>query len=331
MYRFVIKTCLVCLAALAVACEKSPCDKCGTAQEEKASESRVKVSVKAPAVATKSQTEDEAAIGNCLLYVFDSSTGELVYSFQDEDGTFDFTAEAGSYDFVAMANVPDSHPLSRAMLAQTPLLLASDSPGHFQMHGAEDGVRILGSKELSITVSRIVSKVDYEVTLNWAHPEYAGMDFCVKGVYMTNVAGSYLIGGREVADVWYNMMFYTPSSVSNLTFRQESVIMKQSDTLSSESPLYVFPNYAEDCHDVEAWSPRCTRMVLEAVLGGETYYYPVTLPGIDPNTAFEVSLVITGPGMRHPEDCEPVPARTGYSFTVLTLSWEMGEEINTNY
>lgn len=332
MYRYLLKAmCLAAALSTVVSCEKAPCEECRKEQEGAeygGSGNRVKVSVKAPS-ATKSPAGEESAIGECILYVFDTSTGNLQYSFQDEGGVFDFTIVTGTYDFVVMANASDSQPLSKGMLLATPVLLSSSRPGHFQMYGCADAVPVLGGKELSIEVSRIVSKVDYEVTVDWRRPEYAVREFLVKGAYMTNVAGSYVIGGPEVSDVWFNMMFYAPSSASNLTFRQESVIMRQSDTLSSGRPFYVFPNCAEDCRDREVWSPRCTRFVLEASLAGETFYYPVTLPDIGPNTAFKVSLVITGPGMRHPEDTEAV--EEAFEADVRVLDWETGEEIQLNY
>lgn len=333
MYRYFLKAmCLATVfATVAASCGKVPCEECRKAQEGAeyaGSGNRVKVSVKA-SPATRSLSEDESAIGSCILYVFDTSTGNFRYSFQDERGDFDFTVTTGTYDFVVMANASDSQPLSKEMLLGAPVLLSSSRPGYFQMYGCADAVQILGGKELSIDVSRIVSKVDYDVTLDWRRTEYAAMEFLVKGAYMTNVAGSYRIGGREVADVWFNLMFYASSSVSELVSRQESVILKQSDTLSSERPFYIFPNYAGDSHDKKVWSPRCTRFVVEAALDGVTYYYPVTLPDIGPNTAFEVSLVIKGPGMKHPEDTEAI--EESFDAEVSVLNWETGEEMKFNY
>lgn len=332
MYRIFLKTlCLAVVLVSVTACEKSPCEECRKAQEGAEyfeNESRVRVSVRTPS-ATKSSTEDETVIGNSVLYVFDTLTGNLRYSFQAGGGLFDFTVVAGTYDFVVMANSPDSQPLSKEMLLETPMLLSTNRPGHFQMYGSADAVTILGGKELFIDVSRIVSKVDYDITVEWRREEYASREFLVKGAYMTNVAGSYTVGGREVAEIWYNMMFYAPSAANDLTFRQESVIMRQADTLSSEIPFYIFPNCAGDCHDKERWSPRCTRFVVEAALDGETYYYPVTLPDIGPNTAYALTLVIRGSGMKHPEDTEAI--EESFEAEVSVLNWEIGEEMKLNY
>ena len=202
MYRIFLKTlCLAVVLVSVTACEKSPCEECRKAQEGAEyfeNESRVRVSVRTPS-ATKSSTEDETVIGNSVLYVFDTLTGNLRYSFQAGGGLFDFTVVAGTYDFVVMANSPDSQPLSKEMLLETPMLLSTNRPGHFQMYGSADAVTILGGKELSIDVSRIVSKVDYDITVEWRREEYASREFLVKGAYMTNVAGSYTVGGREVA------------------------------------------------------------------------------------------------------------------------------------
>ena len=49
------------------------------------------------------------------------------------------------------------------------------------------------------------------------------------------------------------------------------------------------------------WSARYTRLVVEATLGGEVMYYPVSLPEVLPNSAYEVTLRVTRRGSPDPD------------------------------
>ena len=105
--------------------------------------------------------------------------------------------------------------------------------------------------------------------------------------------------------------------------------MSDGDAMTSVHTFYVYPNRSRDRHSKDVFTPRCSRLVVEAALAGETYYYPVTLPDIEPNTAYNVFLKVKGPGMRHPED-ENI-ATADVDVAVYVCDWETGEIIREEF
>ena len=61
-----------------------------------------------------------------------------------------------------------------------------------------------------------------------------------------------------------------------------------------------------------------TRLVVETQIGGYTYYYPVTLDSVTPNTAYTYNLTITRLGSDSPN--EPV-ADGAVSVTLTVKDW----------
>ena len=69
----------------------------------------------------------------------------------------------------------------------------------------------------------------------------------------------------------------------------------QSDNLEGSTGMYKGPEGGP-------WSIRPTRLVIEATLDGQLYYYPITLPSLEYNKSYEISnLVITRPGSDDPD------------------------------
>ena len=85
-----------------------------------------------------------------------------------------------------------------------------------------------------------------------------------------------------------------------------------------EHAFYYYPNPLPEALDSRSgtWTRRRTRLVLEAEIGGRTYYYPVTLPASQRNKTYLIEeAVIRKLGSRDPEKDEPgsveVVFRTG--------------------
>ena len=73
------------------------------------------------------------------------------------------------------------------------------------------------------------------------------------------------------------------------------------NTDSNAHHFYCYPNpYKSDTFSTD-WSPRPTRLVVEAELGGTLYYYPVSLPELKQNTQCNVTLTVVRPGATSPE------------------------------
>ena len=93
--------------------------------------------------------------------------------------------------------------------------------------------------------------------------------------------------------------------------------------------LYAYPNACADDHGREAWSARCTRLVVRARLGDRLTYYPVTLDPVLPNRHYLVDLTVAGYGVEHPEDRLSDYANVLPSVTVVP--WDDGGSLEGLY
>lgn len=101
----------------------------------------------------------------------------------------------------------------------------------------------------------------------------------------------------------------SPLSVSNGT------------TASPGLYFYCYPN-SSTTTDSYADIP-CTRLVIEGTIGNETMYYHVDLPGMLPNTSYNVDVTINNYGGL---DAETNYSKPSISFTCSVNGWEYGNE-----
>lgn len=309
MKRFLF---VIVLLVAAASCDRETCAQC----EETVTLHRVTVAVSCPAVQTKGgdspATDEENRIVRCLLYIFNPS-GTFVGRYDSADGRFDFYLPGETYDFVAVVNKTDlpQAPASRDALLAGTTTLSENVPGRFVMVGTLDGLRVSGDEALSLTVSRVVAKVSYVFRTAFTG-SLAQESFDVQDIFLANVAGETdltLSGTAPAASgIWYRRL--GPADASGAAF-------------------YACPNDVPDLHQRDGWSPRCTRFVLKAALAGRTFYYPVTLDTIRPNTHYHVDLTIAGYGLEHPEDD---PKSYGAIRAEVTVAgWEGGGDFNGDF
>jgi hypothetical protein len=87
-----------------------------------------------------------------------------------------------------------------------------------------------------------------------------------------------------------------------------SGVIAAGSSYTNEHYFYCYPNLTDTK----------TRLVVEAVVGGYTYYYPVTLDAVDANTSYDYNLTITRLGSDSPD----VPVEEGtVTFTVTVKDW----------
>ena len=77
-----------------------------------------------------------------------------------------------------------------------------------------------------------------------------------------------------------------------------------------------YPNHFPDNRGRDSWSPRPTRLVVEAMLAGRKTYYPVTLENVERNRHYAVTLTVSNFGVDHPEDLPDKYADIGFSLAV---------------
>lgn len=190
----------------------------------------------------------------------------------------------------------------------------------------EKEVTLTSSASVTIPVSRLASRISISSITNAFTLEYhKNMTFSLVSVYLINVAGdkNYLLDTDPSA--WYNKMKNT-SDLSSVLFESlNNTTLKSSASYSTTHYFYCYPNHTVADYNDGSWQPRHTRLVVEAKLGTDTYYYPVTLPEVDQNTAYDISLKITRPGSDSPDK----PVETGaVEVNVQVMDWIDGADIN---
>lgn len=320
----------VALAAVLLAgcVEKSECEKCGAYS--------VKVDLGgSPATrAHNVSPEEDAAVVDCRLYVFDSR-GSLVTSLDNASGSFEFYLEKGTYSLDAICNARGRivQPTDRSSLLSTVSALADNSPGSFQMYGCTENLKVDSDLNVTVEVRRLVAKVQGIVRTKWQSPALAALPFKVTRIFLTNVQGenNYARTGWQGDDgLWYNKRNLASSPVDSLLDSGPMErLLGDSDSLVTDLSLYPYPNRHADPSDRSNWSARCTRWVVETQLGDKTCYYPVTLPTVESNKRYWIDLTVTKPGVKDPED---IPTEEGYVEVAIKVApWDEGGTISAKY
>lgn len=313
-FLFVIGALLVA----ATACDRGPCADC---LEEMAPH----------------HVSMEADEGRSILYVF-SRTGALVDSYSSTDGLFDFYLTDEIYDFVVVSGkegLPRSGVTKKGLLS-LPSLLADNADGCFVMVGALPDHLIEADEKITVEVRRLAAKVSCTI-----HTAFTGalaqLPFQVEDLYLTNVNGSCTLADTAPCppseSLWFNKMdLEDPPQAgcpSVLLHKPLGRRMAASDSLDCGASLYAYPNASPDSYDRSRWGSRSTRVVVKAVLGGRTTYYPVTLDPVKPNYHYRVDLTISNYGVEHPED--PVSAYSGVDASIAVEAWNDGGSLRGLY
>ncbi len=275
---------------------------------------------------------EEKAVSGYQVLVYDMSSRMLeAYETPDPSAvSVNIQCTTGPKEVVVLANAPDvSGAVSFDAFMKTKSLLADNSVGNLVMEGHASADLTAAGGTVTINIRRIVAKVVLDaVNVDFELDTYDHMDFILKKVYLTNVAGdkSYL---AETADPssWYNKIVRTQSpEVDALVYDEISgVNLKEYKTYSVKHHFYCYPNpYVDDNFAPDHWSPRPTRMVIEAMLGDVLYYYPISLPELKQNTRYHVTLDVIRPGATSPEQDMDKYAAT---FKINIEEWKGPENV----
>ena len=173
-------------------------------------------------------------------------------------------------------------------------------------------------REQRIDVDRLVCKAGIQkVSVQFDNPALAALPFHLKGIYLTNCYGFSRYGSDcgvadlyYVASAWYNRMgFQSDAGVDGLLAETGlDIPVSAGRPHTQEHVFYFYPNPWPEARDTRSgtWERRMTRLVLEAQIGGQTYYYSVTLPVSQRNQVYLIEeAVIRKPGSLDPEQDEP--------------------------
>ena len=331
------------LLALAASCDRNRIDPA----PEETCDVEFRLTTEGETRATGVSAANEERINRWALFVF--RNGTLVTSgTSGSSASITKTLTSGAtYNVYAVVNYVTSgtgsfNPSSvttESALTGTESYLAGNSLTSLQMYGADTFTATGGSQTKNIPVYRLVSKVGVKmVTVNMSNPAIAAQTFVLNNIWMDNVYSRTTFGSdytynqlSATRSMWYNTMNRHASGSCTNPSCPDAILedwginatVAQGSSHNVEHWFYVVPNATTAAQDnrTSSWSRRCTRLVIQATIGGKVNYYVVTLPGMLRNNSYTINdAVITNTGSEDPE--QVVPGSINVVFSTSDPAWE---------
>lgn len=227
----------------------------------------------------------------------------------------------GDRTIYAVVNGPDCSAITTvADLKAVSFLLSDNRYDNVIMMGNITAKLAPTSAPVGVQVSRLLSRVVLSnVKREMSPASIASMNFRITACYLMNVPGNGNLGDSGVANVWYN------GNATNLEEKIAGLIydsvangaITNGGSYSTAHSFYTLPT---------ARSSKTMRLVIEAVYGNKTCYYPVDIPALASNQSYEIkNVVIKRPGSDSPD--KPV-SFSDITFTVEVVSWDESTFLN---
>lgn len=278
--------------------------------------------------ATGVSASAENRVNRWALLVYSVTDGALeAYGTSGNASGIVCSLPAGTYDVRAWVNYPTTgswafNPSQLGTLSafeSRGTALGSNAVGDLMMAGGERMTFTAGDgASKSVTVRRLVAKAGVErISVNMTNPAHRAMTFTVRNIFLTNVYQRSSLGSDPGVSalssnqgLWFNAMGLRSvlNGALDALVCDLNVNRTIADGGSYDTPhyFYFFPNPVVDDNRSSVWSVRRTRLVVEAVHGGNTCYYVVTLPlSVRNRTYIITELRISQPGSLTPEQDTP--------------------------
>ena len=268
---------------------------------------KVQLTVSIPTGETKvTGYPTDTQINNIQVFVCDRN-GVYETSDKGRGSALSLTCTTGEKKIVALANAPEEKAVANiAELRARIVDLSACEAGSIVMSG-EVTKTLSVSSIVPMQLQRLAAKIAVsKVTTAFTLDAHKNLPFEIKAIYLINVAGTRAYLENNTPTTWYNKGAY--AAENSLDFLCDKVTAGQiaaGGSYTTEHYFYCFPNPTDTK----------TRLVVEAEIGGNIYYYPVTLDQINPNTAYTYSITITRLGSDSP-DAPVVDGMVNFSVTV---------------
>lgn len=285
----------------------------------------VTLEVSLPAAYTKlTDTGDETGISGLQVFVFNGK-GDIDAYASGGTSSVSLQCPAGDKLIAAVVNAPDlSSVSSEQQLEECVSLLSDNGTSGFVMYGSKSEF-IAASSKVEVEVSRLVARISiHKITNALAVTQHRDKDIEITGIYLVNAAGDGLYCNREPYQpaVWHNWRQMDGSPLDLISDTDVSQIIGPGESYGTSHYFYCYPNPSVTDSSEEDSSPRYTRLVVETVVSGNKYYYPVSIEGVEGNRTYEINeLKITRLGSDSPDI--PVSVQEA-SFTVTVAEWQPG-------
>lgn len=295
---------------------------------------------------------DESHIARWCIFAFQDGTSHFRYASSSSGSPLPLKLLAGQrYSCHAIVNYPvsgtgafdPSAVRTPGDLMEKTAYLGDYSAGSLPMFGSTYAIPRPGMEDnITINVRRLVSRIDIRgVRVDFsAKPQLAGKTFILRSIYITNAyrttryeqdyAFSELSSTRTA---WYNTGGWHRGEPADAGIDAVAGDISINRAVSADTPynlthsFYVFPNptpLSQDIRTMEAWTRRCTRLVIEASLDSDIMYYAINVPEMERNQIYAASnVIIHGRGSNDPEiiDIDPDVLEVTLS-PVMDDSWD---------
>lgn len=314
------------VVSLCVSCQKEVLN-------EQLKEDRARIEVSIPTEDTKLISDaHDAAVNNYQLFMFkDDGTIEDYVSTTSSNITLDCTR--GKKHLFVFVNAPSLADESNYETISKKQMLLSDNDENSVVMSSSLTIEVSSSTPETVTmqaVRKVAKVVLSELKLEIDIPQYSILPFKVSSVYLINVpADTPYFGMASTSTLWYNKSGYNPDDDNTLIYDDMGDFQITEQTpYTTKNTFYCCPNKVDNDSFNSNWSPRHTRLVVEATLGETKYYYPVTLPKMDANKVYSVHLTITRPGLESP-DAEF--SKFDAPFQITIKEWVDGGSVSKEY
>lgn len=245
---------------------------------------------------------DHAAVASIQFFVFD---GEVLDAYKKitSGSSTSITVKTGSKTVWAVVNAPDILNVTTLTQLKAVSSTLGSNTTNFVMVGSAPA-EVPSEDPIEVEVKRIVSRVLVKkVTAAFTNPAYSAMTCKLVKMFLLNAPGDTNLGLTAAPTSWFNQREYEyVGSVNDLLVTNCSDYNLNSGPFTTACYHYCYPNPTVADSQATTWSARHTRMVIEVELGGETFYYPITLPVLEAGKSYEIeNLTITRKGASNPD------------------------------
>lgn len=256
---------------------------------------------------------EESVIDHADIYVFNSS-GALESSMATGNSSFELGLSYGWKDIFVIANSPvNVGSCDLGSLKSAVSSLEDNCDGLLIMTGSTR-VNVEKGASVDIILERLCAKIEVRKIINAREDTLR-----IRKIYLSNLPGEVSMFSQEEVQpsIWLNTLGVSSDNPLYTSFSYTEV----SDSVILGLPLYLYPNPVEENPYGGTWSPRHSRLVIQAdAPDNGTEYYVFDLPVIERNKVYVFNSISIGrKGSKDPEiitsDC------TG---TLDVIEWNKG-------
>ncbi len=289
------------------------------------SQETAKLSISIPQVQTKlTDIGDDSKVNNIQVFVF-RSTGELDVYGTSTTTSLDLTCTTGPKHIYALVNAPDLSAITTLTALQNASSNLSDNKYEGLVMTKDTTLNLTSDMTLNLKARRLAARICLKSIKNSMEAvQHRTKNFNVNAIYLINVVADKKYFSASAPTIWHNKSANKSDLTRLLYDGTGNYKINYGESYTARHYFYCYPNLQDVDSTSPTWSPRYTRLVVEVNFGGQLCYYPVSIPNIQQNKAYSISLVVSLPGSTSPDN--PIE-KVNQGVTIEVEDWDVCEDI----